>query len=692
MSDGRSSETEAQGDPSKPTVGSSQTDMETITEDTVDLTEDPVTNQAQYVSSILASPQDHIKQLDTPKPVTRPDPAIISEFDPFASDIDTPAQASTEKSDPATPISTSSSSKPVNQSEATEPSNTSGLSRTAPSQTPNENHGAETFHAPRKAGNITQATQHSNDSPLPSRQKQNRTRSMEEADNQHRHASALISKGESRTNPKPKELAFDFQGFLAQLRTKQAEPIQKYLKSFLVSFSKRPFTVNEQIKLIHDFLSFISLKMKHIEPWRSQNTVEFDNAMEAMEKLVMNRLYTYTFTPMMDPATHPITTDDLERDAVLSQRINLFGWVREKHLDVPEGEASQGFLAFAEQGLIRHEAGSDQTSADAFLPILIFVVLRANPDNMVSNIEYINRFRSAEKLEGEPGYYLSSLSCGDGKTGAISFIETMDASGLSNITSEEFEQNMEAAIAALPPGSPVEYARGRQSNSESSVSAPLMNTAEGEEPARALTSLPANFAADTKRFFQRTGELAQDAVNRPLSALANIIDNIASGNGSEDGESEDEYPGAPGRRLRFQRDNNGNTPARSNMEQGIDSPSPSRPDNTTGTSNWFGRTAAPAADRPNDGRMQVDEMYIRSQIDLSRPPSGTATPSNDPTFNFSEITAEIDRTHATARQAGIETLHQMFPNIEEEVVGVILDSCGGELGLAIDRMLEMAAG
>jgi hypothetical protein len=34
----------------------------------------------------------------------------------------------------------------------------------------------------------------------------------------------------------------------------------------------------------------------------------------------------------------------------------------------------------------------------------------------------------------------------------------------------------------------------------------------------------------------------------------------------------------------------------------------------------------------------------------------------------------------------------MFPNIEEEVVGVILDSCGGELGLAIDRMLEMAAG
>ena len=47
----------------------------------------------------------------------------------------------------------------------------------------------------------------------------------------------------------------------------------------------------------------------------------------------------------------PVTTDDLERDRVLAQRIALFGWVEEKHLDVPEGEVSQGFLDFAQQGL-----------------------------------------------------------------------------------------------------------------------------------------------------------------------------------------------------------------------------------------------------------------------------------------------------------------------------------------------------
>jgi len=60
-------------------------------------------------------------------------------------------------------------------------------------------------------------------------------------------------------------------------------------------------------------------------------------------------------------------------------------------------------------GLIRHTNGAEAASADIFVPILIFVVLHANPENMLSNIEYINRFRSPQKLQGEAGYYLSSL-------------------------------------------------------------------------------------------------------------------------------------------------------------------------------------------------------------------------------------------------------------------------------------------
>ncbi len=46
------------------------------------------------------------------------------------------------------------------------------------------------------------------------------------------------------------------------------------------------------------------------------------------------------------------------------------------------------------------------------MPLLIYVVLQANPEHLVSNVQYILRFRNQEKLGGEAGYYLSSLVCG----------------------------------------------------------------------------------------------------------------------------------------------------------------------------------------------------------------------------------------------------------------------------------------
>lgn len=61
-------------------------------------------------------------------------------------------------------------------------------------------------------------------------------------------------------------------------------------------------------------------------------------------------------------------------------------------------------------GLLRNTKKAD-TSADSFIPLLIYVVLQANPDHLVSNIQYILRFRNQDKLGGEAGYYLSSLVC-----------------------------------------------------------------------------------------------------------------------------------------------------------------------------------------------------------------------------------------------------------------------------------------
>lgn len=173
--------------------------------------------------------------------------------------------------------------------------------------------------------------------------------------------------------PEPESaLPFDFHRFLEQLRNKKADPVAKYLRSFLNEFGKRQWMVHEQVKIISDFLAFIANKMALCDVWKDVSDAEFDNAREGMEKLVMNRLYSQTFSPAIPPP-QPIPgsksrrkgperpmgpgrrgqhQEDVERDEVVAQKIKIYGWVREEHLDIAPvpGESGKRFLRLAQQG------------------------------------------------------------------------------------------------------------------------------------------------------------------------------------------------------------------------------------------------------------------------------------------------------------------------------------------------------
>lgn len=204
-------------------------------------------------------------------------------------------------------------------------------------------------------------------------------------------------------DPEP-DLPFDFHRFLEQLRHRTADPVAKFLRSFLIEFSKKQWMVHEQVKIINDFLTFITNKMAQCEIWRGVSDAEFDNAKEGMEKLVMNRLYSQTFSPAI-PAPAPVQVvkgkkkateralgpgrkgqhqEDIERDEILAQKVRIYGWVQEKHLDIPPiGDSGRNFLMLAQQGEASLSLGKLRFRSDVATELLKIKTYRAPRDKVI---------------------------------------------------------------------------------------------------------------------------------------------------------------------------------------------------------------------------------------------------------------------------------------------------------------------
>ena len=146
--------------------------------------------------------------------------------------------------------------------------------------------------------------------------------------------------------------------------------------------------------------------------------------------------------------------------------------------------------------------------------------------------------------------------------GAVSFIETMDHTALSDITQEEFSKNVESAINSLPEDAPGNFPSPQSLLSTMSPSKPVISRVGtpistfhvGEESAEPITGgtsgspptsaspfatlqyqlsqlggaggpgqqnglTPQTLGEDAKRLLQKTG----DAVSKPLNALGRIF-------------------------------------------------------------------------------------------------------------------------------------------------------------------------
>ena len=484
---------------------------------------------------------------------------------------------------------------------------------------------------------------------------------------------------------------FDFHRFLEQLRHKSADPVAKFLRSFLTEFGKKHWMVHEQIKIIGDFLAFITNKMALCEVWRDVSENEFENAREGMEKLVMNRLYSQTFSPAIAPPPQlprsrsrsrkrePDKTngpgrrgqhqEDVERDDILAQKIRIYSWVREEHLDIaPVGPNGERFLRLAQQellkiksyraprdkvicvlnackvifGLLKNAKTSD-TSADSFVPLLIYVVLQANPENLISNIQYILRFRNQDKLGGEAGYYLSSLS------GAVQFIEGLDRTTLT-ISDEDFERNVEAAVSEIA-------AQNREAEALSPRTTFREKSTVAEPELTPRNSL--DVTATPRRPMRESGSGGVSSSSEENDAVAGLLRTI-------------QRPLSTIGRI-FSDDT---SPDQSSVQQGTSRLSPllfntpklGAPDRTSSQTPVLAQHQ-----RPPERQGQYD-----AQEAAARQASAEA--------------AEARRIQRAEHKTVVETLCGMFPNLDKEVIDDVVRQKQGRVGLAVDACLALTAG
>ena len=334
-----------------------------------------------------------------------------------------------------------------------------------------------------------------------------------------------------------KQQAFDFQKFLVQFKSKDCEHVHKYLKSFLLQFGNRIWTVEEQIKLVKEFQEFLYQKLIQNKPFSDMrdDEGEISNCKEGLEKLIMTKVYANVFSPAM---SYLKLTESHKRDKLMDRRYlqncNLYDWVELKHLDLDmKVKIDSKFIQLASDelckmdnfksprdkivcilnssklifGLIRQQEQTSE-SADSFVPLLIYVLLHSNVHNLYSNLQYIERFRNDEFLIGETSYYVSTMQI------ACNFITDMGQDQLS-VPPEEFKEKMAASKEKYICRKKQQMTRTQTADAETIASAPSEVLAKSAEIVKQSLSASLNTIVE---HFSAEDTLSSNAIPAPSSS------------------------------------------------------------------------------------------------------------------------------------------------------------------------------
>lgn len=295
--------------------------------------------------------------------------------------------------------------------------------------------------------------------------------------------------------------------FLERMRQPSAADFVKAIKSFIVTFSKNSPNPERDSAAVQEFLKNMESAFRAHPLWAGCSEEELESAGEGLEKYVMTKLFPHVFASV---------PDDVKLDDQLHGKMALLQqFIQPENLDIrPTFQNETSFLLAQKelQKINMYKAPRDKLvcilsyckainnillnssmasndhphGADDFLPVLIYVTIKANTPQLYSNLLYIQRYRCQSRLVGEAAYFFTNM------LSAMSFVLNINAESLS-MDEAEFDKNMEsarsllsglsAAIDELPTRSSRNF--GHDFKSESSLSS-LVNKEEEKDHSRVM--------------------------------------------------------------------------------------------------------------------------------------------------------------------------------------------------------------
>ena len=214
-----------------------------------------------------------------------------------------------------------------------------------------------------------------------------------------------------------------------QNRKKFESSLGKFIRTFRKEFETKAY--NEMVSIFHTKVEDTKSALLQT-PFFSHpppSKMEIQDLHSEIRLFLMQSLYDLLFTQ----------NENKDEDYRFYTRVKQLNWITHEHLDIkidlyslPDFiEASQKLIVMNNSicphdklrnmlecckvlyNLLTNFIGNGELGADQFLPALIYLILKANPPHLPSNLFYIEKFCSSKsELCGEASYYFTNVqSC-----------------------------------------------------------------------------------------------------------------------------------------------------------------------------------------------------------------------------------------------------------------------------------------